>query len=176
MNDTSCGKRKYVHWLKKSGEHTIVFSSQPTRQPLTNTSWHNYLPTMNWSDQNLNEIMSLFKQVGDLRRGWPKGSFFNSYYNRGVGEGATPFPGLLHCTLDPYLIMLSVKQGGIKYHFWVLSLWYDSTWDWTRDSRSIGEHSTHHTNGPVNNLIYWRWRNNGKKTSKLVLGIKVEDV
>ena len=24
-------------------------------------------------------------------------------------------------TLDPYLIILSVKQGGIKYHF--LSLW-----------------------------------------------------
>ena len=42
----------------------------------------------------------------------------------GVGEGTTPFPGLLHFTLDPYLIMLSVKQGGIKYHF--LSLWYDS--------------------------------------------------
>ena len=34
-----------------------------------------------------------------------------------VGEGATPFPGLLHFTLEPYLIMLSVKQGGIKYHF-----------------------------------------------------------
>ena len=30
---------------------------------------------------------------------------------------ATPFPGLLHFTLEPYLIMLSVKQGGIKYHF-----------------------------------------------------------
>ena len=30
-------------------------------------------------------------------------------------------------TLDPYLIMLSVKQGDIEYHF--LSLWYDSTWD-----------------------------------------------
>ena len=30
-----------------------------------------------------------------------------------VGEGADPFPGLLHFTL----IMLSVKQGGIKYHF-----------------------------------------------------------
>ena len=29
--------------------------------------------------------------------------------------------------------MLSVKQGGIKYHF--LSLWYDSTWDWTQVSR-----------------------------------------
>ena len=35
--------------------------------------------------------------------------------------------------------MLSVKQGGIKYHF--LSLWYDSTWDWTHVSRAIGEHS-----------------------------------
>ena len=34
--------------------------------------------------------------------------------------------------------MLSVKQGGIKYHF--LSLWYDSTWDWTTVSRAIGEH------------------------------------
>ena len=41
--------------------------------------------------------------------------------------GRCSFLGLLHFTLDPYLIMLSVKQGGIKYHF--LSLWYDSTWD-----------------------------------------------
>ena len=48
-------------------------------------------------------------------------------FHRGIGEGAAPFPGLLHFTLDTYLIMLSVKQGGIKYHF--LSLWYDSTWD-----------------------------------------------
>ena len=43
----------------------------------------------------------------------------------GVAYGATPFPGLLHFTLDPYLIMLSIKQGGIKYHF--LSVWYDTT-------------------------------------------------
>ena len=33
--------------------------------------------------------------------------------------------------------MLSVKQGGIKYHF--LSLWYNSTWCWTPVSRAIGE-------------------------------------
>ena len=33
--------------------------------------------------------------------------------------------------------MLSVKQGSIKYHF--LSLWYDSTWDWTQVSRAMGE-------------------------------------
>ena len=31
-----------------------------------------------------------------------------------------------------YLIMLSVKQGGIMYHFW-----YDSIWDWTPVSRTI---------------------------------------
>ena len=37
------------------------------------------------------------------------------------GEGAIPFPGLLHFTFDPYRIMLSVKQGGSEYHF--LSLW-----------------------------------------------------
>ena len=46
---------------------------------------------------------------------------FQKLLHRGVGEGATPFPGLLHFTLDPYLIMLSVKQGSIKYHSF--SLW-----------------------------------------------------
>ena len=35
--------------------------------------------------------------------------------------------------------MLSVKQGGTKYHF--LILWYDSTLDWTQVFRVIGEHS-----------------------------------
>ena len=44
-----------------------------------------------------------------------------------VGKGTTPFLGLLHFTLNPYLIMLSIKAGGNKYHF--LSLWYDSTRD-----------------------------------------------
>ena len=53
--------------------------------------------------------------------------------------GRYSFPGLHYFTLDPYLMMLSVKQGGIKYHF--LSLWYDSTCDWTQVSRAIGEHS-----------------------------------
>ena len=38
--------------------------------------------------------------------------------------------------------MLSVKLGSIKYHF--LSLWYDSTRDWTQVSRAIGEHSNHY--------------------------------
>ena len=42
--------------------------------------------------------------------------------------------------------MLSVKQGVIKYHF--LSLWYDSTWDWTPVSRAIGQYSSHEANEP----------------------------
>ena len=32
-------------------------------------------------------------------------------------ESATRFPELLHFTLDTYLIIVSVKQRGIKYHF-----------------------------------------------------------
>ena len=66
---------------------------------------------------------------------------FSKLQHRSVGEGATPLPGLLHFTLDPYLIILNVKQGSIKYYF--LIFWYDSTWDWTPVSRAIGEHSTH---------------------------------
>ena len=46
-------------------------------------------------------------------------------------RGHYSFPGLLHFTLDPYLVMLSVKQSRIKYHF--LSFLYDLTWDWTPD-------------------------------------------
>ena len=33
--------------------------------------------------------------------------------------------------------MQSIKQGGIKYY--ILSLSYDSTRDWTQVSRAIGE-------------------------------------
>ena len=34
-------------------------------------------------------------------------------------EAVTPFPGLLHFSLYPYLLILSIKQGRIKYDFWV---------------------------------------------------------
>ena len=48
--------------------------------------------------------------------------------------GRYSFPWYTPLTLDPYLIMPRVKQGGIEYHF--LSLWYDSTWDWTQVSQT----------------------------------------
>ena len=43
----------------------------------------------------------------------------------GVGEGATPFPALFQITLNTYVLMDNVKQGGIKVSF--LGLWYDTT-------------------------------------------------
>ena len=48
--------------------------------------------------------------------------------------------------------MLSVKQGGIKYHF--LSLWNDLTWDWISVSQATGKQSNHYLNGTVNIYIY----------------------
>ena len=39
-----------------------------------------------------------------------------------VGEGDNPFSWLLLFTLDPYLILLTIKQGGIKDHFWVFGM------------------------------------------------------
>ena len=49
------------------------------------------------------------------------------------------FRCFVQLTLDPYLIMLSVKQRCILYCF--LSLWYDSIWDWTPVSRAIDEYT-----------------------------------
>ena len=41
--------------------------------------------------------------------------------------GCYSVPWIAPLTLDSYIVMLSVKQVGIKYYF--LSLSYDSTWD-----------------------------------------------
>ena len=77
-------------------------------------------------------------KLATIVEGDPKAPFSIATTPRCKG-GPYSLPWLLRFTLDPYLIMLSVKQGGIKYLF--LSLWYDSTWDWTQASRAIGEHS-----------------------------------
>ena len=79
-----------------------------------------------------------FNKLATIIEGDPKAPFSIATTPRCRGRRYI-FPGLLHFTLDPYLIILSVMQRGIKYHF--LSLWCDSTWDWTQVSRAIGEHS-----------------------------------
>ena len=54
--------------------------------------------------------------------------------------GRYSFPWIVQLTLDHYLILLSVKLGGIKYH--ILSLWSDSTCThWTQVAWAIGKHS-----------------------------------
>ena len=83
----------------------------------------------------------------DCSRGWCEDSLFNSYYTKVMGRAPLFFLGLLHFTFDLYLIMLSTKQGDIKYNF--LSLWYNLIWDWTPVSWTTGEHSNHYANGPV---------------------------
>ena len=65
-------------------------------------------------------------KLATIVEGDPKAPFLIATTPRCRG-GRYSFPGLLYFTLDPYLIMLSVKQVGIKYHF--LGLWYDLTWD-----------------------------------------------
>ena len=91
---------------------------------------------------SLNELIFFAhcKKLVTLVKGYSKAPFWIAT-TQGVGEGATPFPGFLHFTIDSCLILLSVNQGGTKYHF--LNLWYDSTWDWTPVSQTIGEQSTH---------------------------------
>ena len=46
--------------------------------------------------------------------------------------------------------MLSVKQGGIKYHFLNLL-----TWTWTPVSRPIGEYSNHYANVQLVLLLFF---------------------
>ena len=78
----------------------------------------------------------IYIKLATLVKGDPKAPFSIASTPR-CREGYYSFPELLHFTLDTYLITLSVKQDGIKYHF--LSLWYDSTWDWTPVSWIIGK-------------------------------------
>ena len=102
--------------------------------------------------------------MATIVEGNPKAPFSIATTPRCRG-GCYSFPVLLYFTLDPYLIMLSVKQGGIKYHF--LSLWYDSTWDWTQVSRAISEHCQVHSNLWIYIYIYIYINKMYKNNSKL---------
>ena len=59
---------------------------------------HTFLP-----DVNLLLSKSSWQPESRVNRRLP----FQKLLHRGVREATTPFPGLLHITLDPYLIMLS---------------------------------------------------------------------
>ena len=79
--------------------------------------------------------------VGDLCRGWPEVSLFNSYFTE-VLESALLFS--LDCStlsLIPtlYCWVLSKEVSSTIFK----SIWYDTTWVLTQVSQTIVEHSNH---------------------------------
>ena len=98
----------------------------------------------------LRTLLNIVK-LATLVEGDPKAPFSIATTPRCRG-GRYPFHWLLYFTLNTYLILLSVKQGGIEYHF--KNLWYDSTWDWTPVSRAIGKHTNHHV-ADLNSTEVW---------------------
>ena len=73
-------------------------------------------------------VVVVIKKLPIVVEGDPKAPFSIATTSRYKG-GRYTFLWIAPLTFDSYPIMPSIKQGGIKYHF--LSLWYDSTWDWT---------------------------------------------
>ena len=80
-------------------------------------------------------------KLATLAEGDPKYPFSIATTSRYRGRHYS-FLQLLHFTLDPYLIMLSVKQGSIKYNFfWVFGMTLHGIEP--PISQIIGKHSTH---------------------------------
>ena len=130
----TCQKR----WtIGRSGERGSGISVPAVQHDYIYIYIYIYIYTQRWVCEHNCFSLSSKVKLATIVEGNPKAPFSIATTPRCRG-GRYSFPGLLYFTLDPYLIMLSVKQGGIKYHF--LSLWYDSTWDWTQVSRAIGEH------------------------------------
>ena len=140
---------RYAEWWVFGTLHKIVRHKKNAVACLTRFIWHHgkirFFLTMistqsrRWTSLKLkHEIFRHISKLATIVEGNPKAPFSIATTPRCRG-GRYSFPGLLYFTHDPYLIMLSVKQEGIKYHF--LSLWYDPTWDWTQVFRAIGEHS-----------------------------------
>ena len=76
-----------------------------------------------WEEESLIcfSYRSLKVKLATLVDGDSKARFSISTSPRCRG-GPNSVPGLLNFTLDPYLIVLSVKQDGTKYHFWVFGM------------------------------------------------------
>ena len=100
-------RKKEIVLLKDCAKCVLIY-----RQNYTHTHTHTHTHTYIYI-----YIYMYKSKVGDRSGGQAEGSIFKKLLHRGVGEGASLFSGFLHFTLDTYLILLTVKQGGIKYHF-----------------------------------------------------------
>ena len=121
-----------LHMAKQKEDHQL----EPTCEDTGCIYWKGSLRVALDNGRQLCLLISKVK-LATIVEGNPKAPFSIATTPR-CRRGRYSFPGFLYFTLDPYLLILSVKQGGIKYHF--LSFWSDSTWDWTQVSRAIGEH------------------------------------
>ena len=95
--------------------------------------------------------------------GDPKAPFLIATTPR-CSKGTTSFPGLLHFTLDLYLIMLSVKQGGIEYPFFFLFFFWVFGMTWPGiEPRSPGPLANTLTIMPMSGILVndyilgWDW-------------------
>ena len=75
-------------------------------------------------------------------------------------KGRYSFPWIAPFTLDLYLIMLSLKQGGIKYHFWVFCMTQPGTEPWSPGplANTLTPIIIHRSNHNIVNRIFHRFR------------------
>ena len=73
---------------------------------------------------NYRMLLVKVSKVGDRSRGQSEGSLFNSFYIEMLGR-VLLFFWIAPLTLDPYLIILTVEQGGIKHHIFEFLEWLD---------------------------------------------------
>ena len=74
---------------------------------------------------------------------WPEGSLFNSYYTEVLGRVLLlslncSTLNLIHTYIHTYLILWVLSKEVSSTIF--LSLWYDSSWEWTLVAWVIGKH------------------------------------
>ena len=127
----SCRQRMIWQWnAYKMHTNTIKYIIRGINNPLFGGGWflmkNFFYQHSHWKKESFFFTVS---KADDRSRGQTKGSFFNSYYTA-VYRGRC-YSFLLTAPLYSWYVPYNAefKQGGIKYHF--LSLWYDSTWDWT---------------------------------------------
>ena len=90
------------------------------------------------SSCQIHQNLPCIYKLATIAEGDPKAPFSIATTPRYRGERYS-FPWIVPLTLDLHFRMLSVKEGGMKYHF--LSLWYGSTRDWTLVSLAIAKQS-----------------------------------
>ena len=124
----SC-KEKF-HWCSKEGHADRLLGHEKNH--------YNWFP---WKKSNSASYYQLVVKLATIVKGDLKALFSIATTPRCRG-GHYYIPELFQFTLDPYLIMLSFKQGGIKYHF--LSLWSsgplaNSSSQWPNNSNYLGK-------------------------------------